>query len=72
MPDAASKYAEDELRPTQSLAQGTVQTRLVIDAVNSIANEAARRMAIAALREHAPETMWLTRRGGYLSVVTQR
>jgi hypothetical protein len=41
---------------------------VVVDAVNAIGNEAARRMAIAALKEREPSVRWLRRPDGYLDV----
>lgn len=55
-------------RPTRANVTGTVARNTVIDAVNAIPNEAARRLAIAALKERDPEGAWLTRRGGFLGV----
>ncbi len=67
-------------RPTSSHATGTVAVASVVDAVNAVPNEAARRMIIGALREHAPYKKrghdepaihWFVRRGGYLSVSSE-
>jgi hypothetical protein len=64
-------------RPTRSHATGTVAVASVVDAVNAVPNEVARRLIIAALRECAPwgydgkdrpALRWLMRRGGYLAV----
>lgn len=45
-----------------------VGLHVVVDAVNAIPNEAARRMAIAALKEREPGVRWLRKSDGYLDV----
>ena len=47
-------------QPTHSTVEGSTYIRNIIDAVNSIPNEAARRMVIAALKIHDASTPWVT------------
>lgn len=57
-----------ERRPTSSTQDDVVAIASVIDAVNAMDNEVARRLIIAKLREVDPNTRWVTRPGGWLDV----
>jgi len=57
-----------ERKPIDSQVDGVVPLASVIDAVNDVENEVARRLVIAKLKMRDPQTRWITRPGGWLDV----